>query len=74
MNKESIRALRYLHQMVEAELLAELRRNGDDWNPSSSLLGAIHRGRIAIFATMTIGEENIEQVVLKEITLGEGYA
>jgi uncharacterized protein (TIGR02284 family) len=56
------------------EILVELRRLGDEWKPSASLLGAIHRGRITIFATMTIGEENIEQVVLKEIAFGERYA
>ncbi|MFT3894660.1 MAG: PA2169 family four-helix-bundle protein [Anaerolineales bacterium] len=56
------------------EIMDELHRLGDNWKPSSSLLGAIHRGRITIFATMTIGEENIEQVVLKEIALGESYA
>jgi uncharacterized protein (TIGR02284 family) len=107
MSSETVPALRYLYQMLEAgekgyavaatvvknralkvlfnsyaqrreeykeEILVELRRLGDNWKPSGSLLGAVHRGRIAIFATMTIGEENIEQVVLKEIAFGEEYA
>jgi uncharacterized protein (TIGR02284 family) len=45
--------------------------------PSSGLstfLAMIHRGRIDIFAALTIGDENIEKVVLKEVVLGEGVA
>jgi uncharacterized protein (TIGR02284 family) len=56
------------------ELLAELQRLGSHTKPRGSLLGAIHRGRITIFAAMTIGEENIERVVLKEVVLGDGVA
>lgn len=42
--------------------------------PRSSILAMIHRGRIDIFAALTIGDENREQVVLKEVALGEGVA
>jgi uncharacterized protein (TIGR02284 family) len=45
--------------------------------PSSSvtsILAMIHRGRIDIFAALTIGDENVEKVVLKEVVLGEGVA
>jgi hypothetical protein len=43
-------------------------------NSLSSLLAMIHRGRIDIFAALTIGDENVENMVLKEVTLGEGVA
>lgn len=43
-------------------------------NGLSSLLAMIHRGQIDIFAALTIGDENVEQVILKEVTLGEGVA
>jgi uncharacterized protein (TIGR02284 family) len=43
-------------------------------NGVSSVLAPIHRGRIDIFAAMTIGAENVEQVVLKEVMLGERVA
>ena len=55
-------------------LFAEIQRLGGTSSPQSSPLAAIHRGRITIFATMTIGEENIERVVLKEVLLGERVA
>ena len=56
------------------EILAEIRRLGGDAEPGSSVLGMIHRGRIDIFATLTIGAENVEKVLLKEVMLGEGVA
>jgi uncharacterized protein (TIGR02284 family) len=40
----------------------------------TSILAMIHRGRIDIFAALTIGDENVEKVVLKEVVLGEGVA
>jgi uncharacterized protein (TIGR02284 family) len=43
-------------------------------NRLTSALAVIHRGRIDIFAALTIGEENVEQVVLKEVTIGEAVA
>ena len=56
------------------EILAEIHRLGGDAEPGSSVLGMIHRGRIDIFATLTIGAENVEKVLLKEVMLGEGVA
>jgi uncharacterized protein (TIGR02284 family) len=56
------------------EILAEIRHLGGDAEPGSSVLGMIHRGRIDIFATLTIGAENVEKVLLKEVLLGEGVA
>ena len=56
------------------EILAEIHRLGGDAEPGSSVLGMIHRGRIDIFATLTIGAENVEKVLLKEVMLGERVA
>lgn len=56
------------------EIWAEMQRLGNNTKPASSILGAIHRGRVIIFAVMTIGEENIEKVVRKEVLLGEKVA
>lgn len=56
------------------EIFAEMQRLGANTRPGSSILGAIHRGRVTIFATMTIGEQNIEKVVFKEVALGERVA
>jgi uncharacterized protein (TIGR02284 family) len=56
------------------ELFAEMRKLGMSKPPSASLLAAIHRGRIDIFAAMTIGAENIERVVVKEVHFGERIA
>jgi uncharacterized protein (TIGR02284 family) len=66
----------YAQQRVHFKegILAEIQRLGARSEPGESWLGAIHRGRITIFATMTIGEESREQVVLKEVVLGESYA
>jgi uncharacterized protein (TIGR02284 family) len=56
------------------EIFTELQQLGRTSRPYSTILGAVHRGRIAIFAAMTIGEQNIEKVVLKEVALGERVA
>jgi uncharacterized protein (TIGR02284 family) len=56
------------------EIFAEMQRLGAKARPGGSILGAIHRGRVAIFAAMTIGEQNIEKVVFKEVALGERVA
>jgi uncharacterized protein (TIGR02284 family) len=56
------------------EIYIEMQRLGVKTRPGSSILGAIHRGRVTIFATMTIGEQNIEKVVFKEVALGERVA
>lgn len=56
------------------EILAEIRRLGGDAEPGTSVLGMIHRGRIDIFATLTIGAESVEKVLLKEVMVGERVA
>jgi uncharacterized protein (TIGR02284 family) len=56
------------------EIFAEMQRLGAKSRPGNSILGSIHRGRVAIFAAMTIGEQNIEKVVFKEVVLGEKVA
>jgi uncharacterized protein (TIGR02284 family) len=56
------------------EIFAEMQRLGGSDRPRSSLLGVIHRGRIDIFAVLTIGEENVEKMILKEIMVGERVA
>ena len=56
------------------EIFEEIKRLGGETRPSDSILGMIHRGRIDIFATLTIGDENVEKVLLKEVRLGERVA
>jgi uncharacterized protein (TIGR02284 family) len=56
------------------EIRAEILRSVNDFNPGSSLPAMIHRGRVTIFAAMTIEKENQEKVILKEIVLGEKFA
>jgi uncharacterized protein (TIGR02284 family) len=56
------------------EIFAEIQRLGGETQPKSSILGMIHRGRIDIFATLTIGDENVERVLMKELRLGENVA
>ena len=58
----------------KSEILAEIQRLGGDAKPRSSIRGILHRGRIDIFAAMTIGNEEREKVVLKEIMVGEKVA
>ena len=76
------RALKILFQsysqqrrQFKDEIFQEIRRlGGGDTRPADNLLGVIHRGRIDIFATLTIGDENVEKVLLKEVRLGENVA
>lgn len=56
------------------EIMAEITRLGSSLRPQASIPGMIHRGRIAIFAEMSIGNANQEKVVLKEAVLGERVA
>jgi len=59
----------------KAEIFEEMQRLGGNAHPPrSSILAMIHRGRIDIFAALTIGDENVEQVVLKEVVFGERVA
>lgn len=59
---------------LQEELQSEIERLGGDFEPRTSLRGTVHRGRIAILATMTIEDERREQGVIKEALTGERYA
>jgi len=61
------------HKFKE-EIFAELQQLGGQIRPKDSVLGMIHRGRIDIFSHFTIGDENVEKVLLKEVLLGERVA
>ena len=56
------------------EIQDEIVRLGGDHNPRSSILGIIHRGRVAIFAAMTIEDDRRRRVILKEAAIGERFA
>lgn len=77
----SNRALKILYKSYaqqrlkfKEEIFAEIQRLGGHARPSSNFLGLVHRGRIDIFAALTIGDEAVEKVVLKEVLLGEKVA
>jgi len=77
----SNRALKILFQTFakqrakyKEELAMEIQRLGGHIRGKSSFLGTVHRGRIDIFAALTIGAENVEKVVLKEVMIGERVA
>ena len=62
-------------RLFKDEIFDEIRRlGGSDTRPTDNILGVIHRGRIDIFATLTIGDLNVEKVLLKEVRLGERVA
>lgn len=59
----------------KTEIFKEMQHLGGHLQLSvSSVLAIIHRGRIDIFAALTIGDENVEKVVLKEVVFGERVA
>ncbi|MEW5829312.1 MAG: DUF2383 domain-containing protein, partial [Chloroflexota bacterium] len=58
----------------KSEVLMELRRLAGDARVRRSLRGFLHRGRITIFATLTISSDEREKVVLKEVSTGERAA
>lgn len=66
----------YAQQRVifKNEILEQLRRYGQDGDLRSSIPGAIHRGRVAIFAAMSLEKEAQERVILKEAAFGEKVA
>lgn len=77
----SNRALKILFQTFaqqranfKEELNAEIQRSGGRVPRNSSFLGMVHRGRIDIFAALTIGAENVEKLILKEVMIGERVA
>ena len=60
--------------MFKNEILSTLRSLENDRKPAGSIPGMVHRGRVAIFAAMTIEKDSQEKVILKEVALGEGVA
>ena len=75
------RALKILFQTFaqqranfKEQLSGEIQRLGGHVLVSSSFLGMVHRGRIDIFAALTIGAENVEKLILKEVMIGERVA
>jgi uncharacterized protein (TIGR02284 family) len=77
-NNQGLKALLKSYALERArhksEILAEIQRLGGDPNPRGSIRGLLHRGRINIFAALSIGREEREKVVLKEIVVGEKVA
>lgn len=77
----SNRALKILYRSYaqqrlkfKEEILAEMQRLGGRRKPRSNFLGLLHRGRIDIFAAFTIGDEDREKMIFKEILVGESVA
>jgi uncharacterized protein (TIGR02284 family) len=75
------RALKILFQSCsqqrlrfKEEIFEEIQQLGGQIRPKSSFLGMTHRGRIDIFSHFTIGDENVERMLLKEVQLGERVA
>ncbi|MEP7134294.1 MAG: PA2169 family four-helix-bundle protein [Chloroflexota bacterium] len=58
----------------KSEIQSEIQRLGGEVNARNSIRGVLHRGRIDIFAALTIGNKEREGVVLKEILIGEKIA
>src|SRR5687768_17353079 len=56
------------------EIFDEIQRLGGHTRPRSNILGILHRGRIDIFTALTIGDESVENMLLKEILVGESAA
>jgi uncharacterized protein (TIGR02284 family) len=56
------------------EIFVEIQRLGGRTRPRSNILGILHRGRIDIFTALTIGDESVENLLLKEILLGQSAA
>ncbi len=56
------------------ELIHELSAVAADIKIAGSFPAMIHRGRMNIFAALTIGEQGREHVVLKEVLVGERAA
>ena len=58
----------------KSEIQSEIQRLGGEVDARSSIRGVLHRGRIDIFAALTIGKKEREGVVLREILIGEKIA
>lgn len=69
-----LRAYAQQRARFKSEITDEIIRLGGTLRQRSSIRGVLHRGRIDIFAALTIGNEEREAVVLKEIMVGETTA
>jgi uncharacterized protein (TIGR02284 family) len=56
------------------EILAHIRAWRPEATPAPNLAGMIHRGRVTLFAAMTIEDDQREKMILAEIAVGEGAA
>lgn len=72
--KVLIKTIAEQRRAMAAELVAEAARLGAPITVRRSVPGMIHRGRITIFSALTIGRENVENVVLTEALRGEQIA
>ena len=74
-NNRALKMLFRTYARQRADFKAELQGQTPGLRiPIYSLVGflaMIHRGRISIFAALTIGEQNGERVVMKEVLVGE---
>lgn len=60
--------------VFKTDILTELRQSGLAHRPAPSLPGAVHRGRVAIFAGMAIDAAGKRASVLREVMVGERVA
>ncbi len=72
--KTLLKAYAKQRALFAEELHAEVIRLGGVVKKRRSVLGMTHRGWILIKASLTLGEHNVEQVVLAEAHRGERYA
>jgi uncharacterized protein (TIGR02284 family) len=56
------------------EIFDEIQRLGGRTGPRSNILGILHRCRIDIFTALTIGDQSVKNMLLKEILVGESAA
>ena len=61
-------------RLMAEELVAEIKLLGNGVRKDSMYRGIIHRGRIAIMAALTIRRNRVENVVLREASVGERVA
>ncbi len=77
-NNRALKMLFKTYAKQRAEFKAELQeqagQSGTGFHSLIEFMAMIHRGRINIFAAMTIGDRNRERVVLKEVLVGERAA
>ena len=72
--KVVLRHYAYQRAQLAEELRQEIKRLGGNVSDADNPLGMVHRGRMDFYATFTIGEQNVEDVLLSEAMLGERAA